>query len=184
MNQRVDPDDLAALLKSVRERENGAFEKLLDLYRPLLVSTVTSFGEMGGVMMQEATIALYHAALAYREDRGTTFGLFAKICVTNALTSAVRREKRSEGPLDEGSGEGTGTDPEGVLIYAETVKDFFRLSTELLSPFELKTVTLRVDGYSNREIAEILRKSEKSVANALGRAVKKIRLRLPDSFSC
>jgi len=183
MNQRVDPDDLTALLRSVREREQGAFERLLDLYRPLLVSTVASFGEKGGVMMQEATIALYRAALAYSERRGTTFGLFAKICVTNALTSALRREMRREGPLDEATGEGTGTDPADELIYAEAVKDFYRLSTELLSPFELKTVILRADGYSNREIADILRKSEKSVANALGRAVKKIRERLSDSFS-
>ena len=35
----------------------------------------------------------------------------------------------------------------------------------------------------NREIADLLQKSEKSVANALGRAVKKIRRRLSDSFS-
>ncbi|MBR4770415.1 MAG: sigma-70 family RNA polymerase sigma factor [Clostridia bacterium] len=181
MNQRVDPDDLSVLLRAVREGEKGAFEKLLDLYRPLLVSTVASFGEMGGVMMQEATIALYRAALAYRGERGTTFGLFAKICVTNALTSALRREKRREGPLDEESGEGPGTDPEDLLIYAETVKDFYRLSTELLSPFELKTVILRADGYSNREIADILKKSEKSVANALGRAMKKIRERYTGS---
>ena len=67
------------------------------------------------------------------------------------------------------------------MIYAETVKDFYRLSTELLSPFELKTVILRADGYSNREIADILKKSEKSVANALGRAVKKIRERYTGS---
>ena len=183
MNQQVDPTDLSALLHSVREGETGAFERLLDLYRPLLVSTVSSFGEVEGVMMQEATVALYRAALAYRENRGTTFGLFAKICVTNALSSALRREKRREGPLDEENGELPGTDPEIVLIYAETVKDFYRLCTELLSPFELKTVILRADGYSNREIADILKKSEKSVANALGRAVKKIRLRLSDSFS-
>ena len=183
MNQQVDPTDLSALLHSVREGETGAFERLLDLYRPLLVSTVSSFGEVEGVMMQEATVALYRAALAYRENRGTTFGLFAKICVTNALSSALRREKRRERPLDEENGELPGTDPEIVLIYAETVKDFYRLCTELLSPFELKTVILRADGYSNREIADILKKSEKSVANALGRAVKKIRKRRSDSVS-
>ena len=183
MNQQVDPTDLSALLHSVREGETGAFERLLDLYRPLLVATVSSFGEVEGVMMQEATVALYRAALAYRENRGTTFGLFAKICVTNALSSALRREKRRVGPLDEENGELPGADPEIELIYAETVKDFYRLCTELLSPFELKTVILRADGYSNREIADILKKSEKSVANALGRAVKKIRKRRSDSVS-
>ena len=181
MNQQVDPSDLTALLRSVREGEAGAFERLLDLYRPLLVSTVSSFGNVdAGVMMQEATIALYHAALAYREQRGTTFGLYAKICVTNAVISAHRRENRREGPLDEGNGESTAPDPEGVLIYAETVKDFYRLCTELLSPFELKTVILRADGYSNREIADIPKKSEKSVANALGRSANKIRKRRLD----
>lgn len=181
MNQPVDPGDLTALLRSVRERESGAFNRLLDLYRPLLVSSVASFKEKDGVMMQEAIIALYHAALAYRDGRGTTFGLFAKICVTNALSSALRREKRWERLLGEQNGEYPATDPADELIYAETVKDFRRLCTELLSPFELKTVTLRVDGYSNREIADILNKSEKSVANAFGRSMNKIRKRRSDS---
>ena len=183
MNQRVDPDDLTALLRSVREGEKGAFERLLDLYRPLLVSTVSSFGEDDGVMMQEATIALYHAACAYRPGRGTTFGLFSKICVTNALNSALRRRKQPDVPLDEEIGGEAEADPEVLLISIETVKTFYRLCTELLSPFELKTVVHRADGYSNREIADLLQKSEKSVANALGRAVKKIRRRLSDSFS-
>ena len=184
MNRQVDPDDLSALLHSVREGETGAFNRLLDLYRPLLVSSVSSFGEKDGVMMQEATIALYHAALAYREGRGTSFGLFAKICVKNALSSALRQEmKRREGPLDEESGELPETDPEVVLIYAETVQAFYRLCTELLSPFEFKTVTLRVAGYSNREIADRLKKSERSVANALGRSTGKIRRRLSDLYT-
>ena len=183
MNQRVDPDDLAALLRSVREGEKGAFERLLDLYRPLLVSAASSFGEDDGVMMQEATIALYHAACAYRSDRGTTFGLFAKICVTNALTSALRHKKEPDAQLDERMESETAPDPAILLISIETVKTFYRLCTELLSPFELKTVIHRADGYSNREIADLLHKSEKSVANALGRAVKKIRRRLSDTFS-
>lgn len=183
MNQTADPSDLSRLLRSVREGEKGAFERLLDLYRPMLISTVSSFGEDDGVMMQEANIALYHAACAYRPDRGTTFGLFSKICVTNALNSALRRKRQPDVPLDERIEGETEPDPEVLLISIETVKTFYRLCTELLSPFELKTVIHRADGYSNREIADLLKKSEKSVANALGRAVKKIRERLSDSFT-
>ena len=184
MIQRVDPDDLAALLRSVREREKGAFERLLDLYRPLLVSTVASFGDDDGVMMQEATIALYHAACAYRFDRGTTFGLFASICVKNALLSTLRRGKTSDAPIDETVVEDDpALNPERWLITAETVRAFYMLSAELLSPFEFKTVTRRVAGFTNREIADQLGKPEKSVANAIGRAVKKLRERLPDFLS-
>ena len=183
MNQTADPSDLSRLLRSVREGEKGAFERLLDLYRPMLISTVSSFGEDDGVMMQEANIALYHAACAYRPDRGTTFGLFSKICVTNALNSALRRKRQPDVPLDERIEGETEPDPEVLLISIETVKTFYRLCTELLSPFELKTVIHRADGYSNREIADLLKKSEKSVANALGRAVKKIRKRRSDPVS-
>ena len=173
MIQRIDPDDLTALLRSVREREKGAFERLLDLYRPLLVSTVSSFGEDDGVMMQEATVALYRAACAYREGRGTTFGLFAKICVKNALTSAFRKGKQSDATFDDADGEDAALDPEQALITAETVRAFYTLSAELLSPLEFKIVVRRVDGYSNREIADQLGKTEKSVANAIGRAATK-----------
>ena len=181
---RIDPDDLTALLSAVRERENGAFERLLDLYRPLLVSTVASFGDDDGVMMQEATIALYHAACKYREGRGTTFGLFAAICVKNALRSTLRRMgKPIDAPIDETVVEGEALDPESTLITAETVRAFFTLCAELLSPFEFRVVTRRLDGFSNREIADQLGKSEKSVSNAIGRGVKKIRERLPDFLS-
>ena len=133
-------------------------------------------------MMQEARLALYRAALAFREQSGLTFGLFAKICITNALLSLQRQEKRWGELLAKLDGEPPeATDPAGGLISAETVQDFFRLCTELLSPFELKTVILRADGYSNREIADILQRSEKSVANALGRSANKIRKRRFDS---
>ena len=184
MNQPVDPGDLIALLQSVREKEDGAFEKLLVRYQPLLVKTASSFAGNGDVMMLEARLALYRAAFAYREQSGLTFGLFAKICITNALLSLQRQEKRWSELLAKLSEEPPETvDPVDWVIYSETVKDFYRLSTELLSPLELKTVTLRVNGYSNREIADVLHKSEKSVANALGRAVKKIRERGSDSFT-
>lgn len=180
--QRTDPDDLIALLSSVREKEKGAFERLLDLYRPLLVSTVSSFGDDDGVMMQEATIALYRAACAYRSDRGTTFGAFAKKCVVNALISTVRRLPINA-PIDETVAEDAGLDPEKTLIIAETVRAFYTLCAELLSPLEFRAVTRRVAGFSNREIAEELGKPEKSVTNAIGRGVKKIRERLPDFLS-
>ena len=182
MIQHIDPDDLAALLRSVREREKGAFERLLDLYRPLLNATVSSFGEDDGVMMQEATIALYHAALAYREDRGTTFGSFAKTCVKNALISTLRR-KPSDAPIDEAVTVDAALEPENLLIITETVEAFYSLCAELLSPFEFKTVLQRIHGDSNREIAVRLGKTEKSVANAIGRAVKKLRERLSDSYT-
>lgn len=182
--QRTDPDDLIALLSSVREKEKGAFERLLDLYRPLLVSTVVSFGDDDGVMMQEATIALYHAACAYRRGHGTTFGLFAAICVRNALRSTLRRKgKPIDAPIDETVVEDEGLDPEKSLITAETVRAFYTLCAELLSPLEFRAVTRRVAGFSNREIADQLGKPEKSVANAIGRGVKKIRERLPDFLS-
>ena len=182
MNQKVEPGDLTALLASVKEGKRGAFERLLALYQPLLLSAVSSFGGDHVVMKLEAEYALYRAALAYRERQGTTFGLFAKICIFNALTSEKRREEKWRSVSEESPEvEAGGLDPVEQMIRAETVESLYRDSTALLSSLELRTVTLRANGYGNQEVAAMLKVGEKAAQNAYTRAVRKLKRYLEQS---
>ena len=182
MNQKVEPGDLAALLASVKEGKRGAFERLLDLYQPLLLSAVSSFGGDRAIMKLEAEYALYRAALAYRERQGTTFGLFAKICIINALTSEQRRQAKWRAIIDEGAEvDAPAPDPADRMILAETFEGLYRQSTALLSPLELKVVNLRANGYGNQEVAAMLKIGEKAAQNAYTRAVRKLKRYLEGS---
>ena len=131
--------------------------------------------------MQEARYALYRAALSYREG-GVTFGLYAKICVRNALVAGSRRsrwEERSclldDSALDvDAIGEGSG-DVLDALIHAEALEALWRRAARLLSSYEWRVFSAYAAGSSVEEIAASIERDAKSVRNALDRALTKLR---------
>ena len=64
--------------------------------------------------------------------------------------------------------------PEDILIDKENVTDLESAMEEQLSPFEKRVVELYMDGKDYQQIAEILKKSAKSIDNALQRIKKKL----------
>lgn len=185
MNQNRQSEHPAHLIAAVREGDEAAFAALLDLYAPLLTSLASAF-RLGGQMraeelMQEARYALYRAALSYREG-GVTFGLYAKICVRNALIAGSRRSSREEHPcslddpsLDSGViGEDSG-DVLDALIHAEALEALWKRAARVQSSYEWRVFSAYVGGSSVEEIAAEIGRDAKSVRNALGRALAKLR---------
>ena len=87
--------EVAKLLARVKKGSSDAFAKLSERYKPLLESEVARYiSSLGDAdlddLRQGALVALYHAALSYREDHGVTFGLYAKICIVNGIADALR----------------------------------------------------------------------------------------------
>ena len=88
-------------IELIQSGDESAFEAIREQYAALLLSTVSKM--MPGLpdaefedLMQEATLALYHAALRFKPDQEkVTFGLYAKICVRNRLISAIRKLRRA-----------------------------------------------------------------------------------------
>ena len=78
----------------------AAFPALLDEYRALIGAAVTRYGaDLQATdredLRQSALLAFYRAALNYDVAQSEVeFGLFAKICVENALISHLRRLRR------------------------------------------------------------------------------------------
>ena len=94
------------LLRLVREGREDAFDTLAREYRKLIESTarraVRSVAESGfpegeltlDDLRQEARLAFYRAAMSYDADgvgKEVTFGLYAKVCMRNAMISELRR---------------------------------------------------------------------------------------------
>jgi len=173
-----------------------AFGKLCKQYNNLLDSMVRRFAPSLGIgfhgdisphlgigieeLRQDAVMALYKAACAYipsEEGKGAnvSFGLYAKICIRNAMISQVRRAERMQKKRIAGTKEIEDKTrfslPEDAFEAGETM----RLIQSCLSPYEKTILPLYITGKPPREIAVQLGKSEKSVSNAIYRIKVKIR---------
>ena len=171
----------ALLIGEVRNGNKDAFNEIIRRYEPLIASIVSGFlnDELFGAsdrddLSQEAAIALYNAVRSYDVDQSeVTFGLYAKICVTNSLTSALRKRRRQFkadlAQQDDAERKSTLTDDR----TADAGLLFDRVEG-LLSDFEKAVLRLLLRGFSHKAIADSLGRNEKSIDNAVWRIRTKI----------
>lgn len=177
--------DLSALITRVREGDQQAFAELLEAYTPLVQATVAYHaGELGDFdredLRQAALLALYRAALSFDLSQSEVkFGLYAKICMTNAISTQLRaiRRRSSEISVPDGwQGERTATSDPAERIMAEEAFQSLRMRIRaLLSPFENHVWNLFTAGLGVKEIAERLEKEPRSIENAIYRIRQKLR---------
>ena len=101
-------------IAAVKNGDRAAFEELLVSYEPMILSEVTKlllkasdFSDEAEELRQEGRLALYDAAIGYKENGEVTFGLYAKICVHNRLVSYLRKlssKRRREQKAAEAAG--------------------------------------------------------------------------------
>lgn len=189
-------DIIPELLLKIKNGDESAFSSLAEKYAGVTEKAVKRFapsfgiedGSVGTVigiddLRQCAYMALYRAAKTYRSDeegKAVSFGLYAKICVNNALISELRHhesEKKRALRMQnsaERSGRG-GHDPLAELVSAENATDLLSQIESALSAFEKEVFDAYISGKSVCEIAEGLGKSEKSISNALYRMKIKVK---------
>jgi RNA polymerase sporulation-specific sigma factor len=134
-------------------------------------------------LRQEAMVALYRAALSYdpeEKGRDVSFGLYAKICINNALISALRKYRSEKKKRDAEKAKGRNgvkntPGPFETLVSREDAASLLLKIREQLSGLERQVFDYYIVGKSAGEIAERLGRSEKSVSNALYRMKVKVR---------
>ncbi len=179
--------DIKSLILAVRNGDQESFVTLLERYSPLIDSSVNrfsldeSFALYREDLRQEASLVFYNSILAYDlEQNEVEFGLFAKICIHNALVSQLRAlKKRYEEPLEKIPEDlflvqGT-DDPSVRILEQERIKSLYSVIRKNLSDFEYKVWQLYISGRSAAQVALILSSSEKSITNAIYRIRKKLR---------
>lgn len=187
----ADKAGIGELIGEVRRGGQPAFIRLLALYEPMIRSTVNQFSSAAQDpedLRQEALTAFYRAILTYDLDRpGVEFGLYAKICVNNALISQARAAKRRAGnavvaslehleyDVYSGYGCGEGDDLADHVIEQENEKALRVRIEKVLSEYENRVWTLYMSGLTSREISTTLARPEKSIDNALSRIKRKLR---------
>jgi RNA polymerase sporulation-specific sigma factor len=180
---------IRCLIYEVKNSNQTAFSTLSRNYKPLIESMVKKYTTMDMTiediedLRQEIIIVFYNSILSF--DLAQTevgFGLYAKICISNRMTSRIRREKR-KAVLDIISFDNTDLeeysdneqDITRNVIEQENAKILCQLIESNLSKFENKVWSLHVSGKSSAEIAAALSKEEKSISNAIYRIRKKLK---------
>ena len=185
--------DTLPLLEKVKAGSDDAFAQLAEKYRTVTEALVSSFigtsdrdedpDTLADDLRQEARLALYRAAKNYDAEgdgKAVTFGLYAKICIKNALISDSRRRERHRRKMERLRRTVTqGTDrsdnaAEAVMSRME-LDEVTRRADMILSPYEMRIFRELTKGRSAKDIAPEIGRSAKSVNNAIYRIKVKLK---------
>ena len=185
------------VLGYVRLGHERGIEYLMEKYKSLVRIKTRSYFLVGADredIIQEGMIGLYKAVRDYKSDKSIPFRVFAEMCITRQIITAVKTATRqkhiplnsyvslnkkifdeeSDKSLIEVLQEISVTNPEELLISKEEQNVIESKIMELLSPFEKEVLSKYLKGIAYQEIAKQLDRPVKSVDNALQRLRKKI----------
>ena len=189
------------LCDRVAQGDRDAEEALVRRYTRMVRMCARPYFLAGGDsedLIQEGMVGLLHAIREYDPGREASFRHYAQVCIQNRLISAIKaaaRDKHTplnnyvsiETPLFDGFTihDTCGTDhrrlenPEDTLIGREEVQERMNVLQDGLSGLEARVLRLYLSGLSYSEIAAEVKRSPKSVDNA----VQRIRRKLARHFS-
>lgn len=187
MSAFPEKNELTILLSQVKNGNQESFATLLSMYSPLIESVVSRFTEKDNLALQrddlrqEATVVFYNSILTYDlEQTEVEFGLYAKICISNALVSYLRMLKKADAEVLTDSQNQflffhDYEDPGARILEQEKLKALYSIIRKNLSEFEYRVWQMYMSGRSAAEIGEAFSKDEKSISNAIYRIRKKLR---------
>lgn len=185
------------IIELVKKGDTEAQEFIMNKYKPVVKSKARAYFLIGADredIIQEGMIGLYKAVRDYQPGRHTSFRSFADICINRQMITAVKTATRQKHiPLNSYVSLNKPVfDDETIHTYMDMLKEYETANpesmfisrenrtyieaniTKILSAFELKVLSLYLQGKTYLEIGESLNKPEKSIDNALQRVKKKI----------
>lgn len=180
--------ELVALAK---EGNEDAVNILYQKYRPIIVKKsqnmivrASHHGIEISDIMQEGFIALEEAIINFSENDNASFYTFAMLCINRQIINFLRkttggRDKiLNDAVVIDDYVEKTmrdDFDTEFSLINKETENSVIDKLRERLTVFESRVFDMKLEGYSNEEIAKTLDKDTKSIYNTFNRLKSKIK---------
>lgn len=181
-NEKYDDAELFDIVADVRSGNVEGFSILKKKYAPLIRSMAYSFAGQGGSSEdyeREAESALLKAAIKFDlQQNDVSFGLFAKICIRNALVSLKRKEMSKKRRLERQAVGQAGRKKRSFSMESNGDGNTEKLVDEInrvLSGYERKVFNEYMSGKTIGEMAETLGKPKKSVNNALYRIKEKVK---------
>lgn len=195
------PDE--TLVRAIRSGDTDAEEILYTRYKPIVRGRARTYFLVGADredIIQEGMIGLYKAVCDYEFDKQTSFRIFAELCITRQIITAIKSATRKKHtplnnyisinrPVYDEDNESERTlvdvlessridDPEEALIGRENYEAIAHDIQHSLTKLEKQVLGLYLEGLSYQQIAEMLDRSAKCVDNAIQRVKKKLEERL------
>ena len=164
--------DLLAIISGVKSGRDDEFEKLKQRYSPLTLEMAKRFAQSGAGSLvdlsEEAERALLKAALSFDLSKeGITFGLYAKICVRNALISVGRANAAERRRIERAARDKKHQKKMPIISFGEAApEEILEMLESSLSSYERQVLEEFFSGRSATETAETLGTDVKSVYNA------------------
>ncbi len=191
------------LVKVAQSGDEMALETILSRYKNLVYAKSKPYflaGADDDDIIQEGFIGLYKAVKDFDGDNFPFFKVFAGVCVTRHIITAVKAASRKKHlplnsyvSLDKNTYDDDSDitlldviafdelqDPEAILIDRENVDGMEYKINKVLSKLELEVLVCYLEGMSYIEIASKLGKDTKAVDNAVQRIKKKLENTLRD----
>ncbi len=171
------PHEYPAIINLLIARHTGLVKSI--------VSTLGVLASDRDDYIQEGMIGLYEALEKYDPSRGASFKTFASIGIRSNVYNAIASKNTLKNsplntyvPIDSlvlGTEVSSDMTPEEEMLFQELLKKFQFVLNNEMTDAESHCLTLRMSGASVKEIADVMKMSEKSVENAIRRARDKIR---------
>lgn len=185
------------LVEYARNGDDYALEHLINKYKNFVKSKARSYFLIGADredIVQEGMIGLYKAIRDFRTDKLSSFRVFAELCITRQIITAIKTATRQKHiplnsyislnkPIYDEDSERTlidvisgsnVTDPEELIVHREEFGSIEKKMSEILSELEWQVLTAYLEGKSYQEIAVELNRHVKSIDNALQRVKRKV----------
>ena len=187
------------LILRLRDGEEQIMDVIISKYKNLVRSKSKRLYILGADyddLLQEGMIGLFKAVKDYDPGRDASFYTFAELCVNRQLYKAVQASQRdkhsflnhyislysSTEEAEDGKTDLLETleasrhmNPEEAMIDSENLRALEEKIEQELSEFELEVLDLYLTGMPYKEIAAVLKKTDKATENALQRAKGKIK---------
>ncbi len=188
------------LLSYISECNEDATDILLKKYEPLIVSTakkllkgMENFGLDINDLVQEGRLGLLNASETFTESKDTLFYTYAKTCIERKMYDLVKSTRRTKHKIlnesipidvDDDKGEYKELDyllkdetenPEQLLLNEEGKKELQNIINSKLNDIEIQVLELKLKGFENKEISEILDCDYKKIDNTLQRIKQKLK---------
>lgn len=170
------------LILLAREHDEDAFAELVRRYTPMINKVVGSFScdELSGSeLFSEACVGLHSAVRRYDlSQEKVTFGLYARVCVYNAVVDSVRRSAGCDFLFEDADtveNLSDGASIENQIAAKESLEFLLKTAQKMLSEYEYSVLMYHIRGYRTADIARKLSRPSKSVDNAKARIFKRLR---------
>lgn len=192
------PQETRDLVNLAQQGDEAAVERLLRVYEPKIkqiARSVLSFliGYEFSDIVQEARISFFEAILAYDVSRKTNFEYFARVCIRKQLISKMKTASKCRNkPLNEGESLEApidSSDLDGLNSYDKIPDETVNIEKDViaqheaqwldenlkkrLTELEKETYERYNNGYTYREIAVELQRTQKTIDNAIMRVRNK-----------